>query len=211
MASSWTLTQWLLNCFYNPRKNNIRNHLKTLSGFLNLHFLIYEKVLTLDDLDVEVVKQNMKIFCDSYSLTSLIKQSPCYKNRSHPTCIDLNLTNVPQSFQTLCAIETRLADSHLMALVVTRKSFKKLKLRVINDRFYKQFSNEVFSESLFKKLSQQAFINNNYGFENFCNVTFKILDKYASRKAKRARDNQMTFITSDLFKNVMKRSWLRNK
>ena len=108
-------------------------------------------------------------------------------------------------------IETRLADSHLMALVVTRKSLKKLKLRVINYRFYKQFSNEVFSESLFKKLSQQAFINNNYGFENFCNVTFKILDKYASRKAKRARDNQMTFITSDLFKNVMKRSWLRNK
>ena len=205
------MTQWLLNCFYNPRKNDIRNHLKTLRGFLNLHFLIYEKVLTLDDLGVEFVKQNMKIFCDSYSLTSLIKQPTWYKNRSHPTCIDLNLTNVPQSFQTLCAIETRLADSHLMALVVTRKSLKKLKLRVINYRFYKQFSNEVFSESLFKKLSQQAFINNNYGFENFCNVTFKILDKYVSRKAKRARGDQMTFMTSDLFKNVMKGSRLRSK
>ena len=118
---------------------------------------------------------------------------------------------MPQSFQTLCAIETRLADSHLMALVVTRKSFKKLKIRIIKYSFYNHFSNEVLSKSLFEKLSQRAFINNNYGFENFCNITFKILDKYVSRKAKRARGDQMTFMTSDLLKNVMKGSRLRSK
>ena len=40
-------------------------------------------------------------------------------------CIDLNLTNVPGSFQSTCVIETGLPDFHLMNLNVMRKSFKK--------------------------------------------------------------------------------------
>ena len=117
--------------------------------------------------------------CDSYNLTSLIKQSTCYKNPSHPKCNDLILTNVPHSFQTTCVIETGLSDFHLITLTVMRKSFKKLKARVINYRPYKLFSNEVFREDLLEKLSQQTFNKNDYGFEKFCNITLKTLDKYA--------------------------------
>ena len=73
-------------------QNNTGNHFKVLSDFLDSHLLTYEKVLTLGDLNVEVDERNMEIFCDSYSLTSLIKQPRCYKNPSHPTCIDLILT-----------------------------------------------------------------------------------------------------------------------
>ena len=148
----------------------------------------------------------MKTFCDSYSLTSLIKQLTCYKNPLHPKWIDLILTNVPRGFQI---IETGLSDFHLMTLTVMRKSFKKLKARVINYRSYKHFSNEVFRENLLGKLSQQTFVNNDYGFEKFCNITLKTLDKYAPRKAKHARGNQMP--TKDLFKNIMKRLRLRSK
>ena len=100
----------------------------------------------------------MKIFCDSYSLTSLIKQPTCYKNPSHPKCIDLILTNVPRSFQTTCVIETGLSDFHLMTLTVMRKSFKKLKPRVINYRSYKHFSNEVFRKSLLENLNRRLLI-----------------------------------------------------
>ena len=39
----------------------------------------------------EVDGQNMETFCDSYSLTSLIKQPACYKNPSYLKCIDLNI------------------------------------------------------------------------------------------------------------------------
>ena len=67
--------------------------------------------------------------------------------------------------------------------------------------------NEVFRESL----SQQTFVNNDYRFEKFCNVTLKTLDKYALRKAKDARGNQMPFMTKDPSKNIKKRSRLRNK
>ena len=98
-----------------------------------------------------------------------------------------------------------------MTLTVMRKSFKKLKPRVINYRSYKHFSNDVFRESLLGKLSQQTFVSNDYGFEKFCNITLKALDKYAPKIAKHTRGNQMPFMTKDLFKNIMKRSRLCNK
>ena len=199
--------KWLLNCSYNPHKNNIGNHLKALSDFLDSHSSTYEKILILGDFNAEADDPNMKPFCDSYSLTSLIKQPTCYKNPSHPKCHDLILTNVPRSFQTTCVIETGLSDFHLITLTVMRKSLKKLKARVINYRSYKLFSNEVFREDLLGKLSQQTFVKNDYGFEKFCNITLKTLDKYA----KHARGNQMPFMTKDLSKNIMKRSRLRNK
>ena len=169
--------------------------------FLDSHSSTYEKILILGDFNVEADDQNMKTFCDSYSLTSLIKQLTCYKNPSHPKWIDLILTNVPRGFQI---IETGLSDFHLMTLTVMRKSFKKLKPRVINYRSYKHFSNEVLRESLLGKLSQQTFVSNDYGFEKFCNITLKALDKYAPKIAKHTRGNQMPFMTKDLFKNIMK-------
>ena len=70
----------------------------------------------------------------------------------------------------------------MVTLTVMRKSFKKLKPRAINYRSYRHFSNEVFGEILLGKLYQQTFVNNEYGFEKFCNITLKTLDKYAPRK-----------------------------
>ena len=98
-----------------------------------------------------------------------------------------------------------------MTLIVMRKTFKKLKPRVINYRSYKHFSNEVFRESLLGILSQQTLVNNDYGFGKFCNIILKTLDKYAPRKTKHARGNQMPFMTKDISENIMKRSLLQNK
>ena len=63
--------KWLLNCSYNPHKNNIGNHFKALSDFLDSHYSTYEKVLILSAFNVEADDRNMKTFCDSYSLTGL--------------------------------------------------------------------------------------------------------------------------------------------
>ena len=60
----------------------------------------------------------------------------------------------------------------------------------------------MFCNITFKKLKS---------FEKFCNITFKTLDKYAPRKAKYARGNQVPFMTKDLSKNIMKISRPRNK
>ena len=50
-----------------------------------------------------------------------------------------------------------------------RKSFKKLKHRVTNYGSY-------FRKNLLEKLCQQTFVNKDYGFEKFCNITIKTLD-----------------------------------
>ena len=67
----------------------------------------------------------MKFFCENYGLKILIKQPTCYKNPSNPTCIDLILTNVPQSFQSIFVIETGPSDFEMMTLTVIRKGSKK--------------------------------------------------------------------------------------
>ena len=47
------------------------------------------KDFDLGDFNVGTEEQHMKASCDNYNLTSLIKQSTCYKNPNNPTCIDL--------------------------------------------------------------------------------------------------------------------------
>ena len=91
---------------------------------------------------MEIEETNMKSFCENYNLKSLTKQPTCYKNPNKPTCIDLILTNVPRMFQSTCVLETGLSDFHLMAVTVTKKTFKKMRPRVINYRSYRDFSNE---------------------------------------------------------------------
>ena len=54
--------KWLLNCFYNSHKNNIGNHLKALSNFLDSHSSTHEKVLILGDFNVEVMIKKWKLF-----------------------------------------------------------------------------------------------------------------------------------------------------
>ena len=60
----------------------------------------------------------MKTFCESYTLSSLIKELTCYENPQNPSCIDLILTNSPYSFQNSCVIETGLSDFYMMTLLL---------------------------------------------------------------------------------------------
>ena len=50
---------------------------------------------------------DMKVFCDSYNITSLSKQPTCY---------------TPRSFQNTCVIEARLSDFNLMISTVVKNS-----------------------------------------------------------------------------------------
>ena len=49
------------------------------------------------------------------------------------------------------------------------------------------------------KWSQQTFVNNDDGFEKFCNIIFKILGKYVLRKPKHARGSQIPFMITNVF------------
>ena len=158
--------KWLINCSYNPHKCLIGNHLDAVSKTLDLHSSTYDKIILLGDFNTEIDEQHMQSFCDNYSLKSLIRQPTCYKNFGKPTCIDLILTNMPRSF-------------HPMTLTVMRKNFKKIKPRIINYRSYKNFSNEYYRKCLFNELKRETFVNNDRGFEKFCDMSIKLLKRHA--------------------------------
>ena len=57
----------------------IKNHLATLSNFLDLHSSKYEKMLIFGDFNVRIGEPHLKSFCKTYNFTNLIKQPTCYK------------------------------------------------------------------------------------------------------------------------------------
>ena len=60
----------------------------------------------------------------------------------------------------------------------------------------------------FNELKRETFVNNDRGFEKFCDVSIKLLNKHTPKKMKYKRGNPMPFITKDLSKAIMKRSQL---
>ena len=169
--------KWLINCSYNPHKNTIGNHLLALREKLDIYSSSYSNFIILDDFNIEMKEQQIKVFCDNCGLKSLIRQPTCYKSPSNLTCIDLILTNAPQKFQSTFVLETGLSDFHLMTVTVMRKIFKKLKPRTINYRSYKHFSNEAYRGSLVHELSKEVFVNNDDSLQRFCDININILNK----------------------------------
>ena len=65
-----------------------------------------------------------------------------------------------------------------------KKGFKKFQPKIINYKSYNYFSNEAYWESLINKLTQENFVNNDDGFQIFCNISLAHLNKYAPCKKK---------------------------
>ena len=54
--------------FLNPHKTMIKNHLATLSNFLDLHSSKYKKMLILGDFNIEIDEPHMKFFVKHITL-----------------------------------------------------------------------------------------------------------------------------------------------
>ena len=130
--------KWLINCSYNPNKNNIKNHLEKIGKTLDAFSTKYQNIILLGDFNVCVDDETMGNFCNSYSLNSLIKQLTCFKNPKNPSCIDLILTDKTRSFQSTCVIETGLSDFHRMTVSVLKTHFRKLPPKVVPYRDFIQ-------------------------------------------------------------------------
>ena len=116
--------KWLINCSCNPHKNTIGHHLRALSEKLDIYSRSCDNFIILGDFNIEVEEQQIKDFCDDYSLKSLIRQPTCYK------------TNAPKKFESTCVLEIGPTDFHLMAVTIMKKILKKLKPKTINYRYY---------------------------------------------------------------------------
>ena len=202
--------KWLLCCTYNPNRKNIPSHLDLLRRSLHLHSAEYEHFIIVGDFNTEVTQTSMKVFCDSYEFKNLIKDATCYKNPENPSCIDLILTNNPNSFQNSEAIEISLSDFHKMTVTVMKTTFEKLKPNIIHYRDYRKFSNDKFRENLISRLSTENIRVDCNGMEKFLQICIKTLDELAPQKKKYSRGNNMPFINKTIKKAFMKRSRLRN-
>ena len=72
----------------------------------------FDNLIFLGDFNAGVEDTDIKIFCSSYNLTSMVNKATCHKNPDKPTCIDLILIKSPGSFQNSCVVETGLSDFH---------------------------------------------------------------------------------------------------
>ena len=141
------------------------------------------------DLNISIEYNNIRHFCESYNLKSLIKVPTYYKNPENPSCIDLILTNKPRNFQNSCVIETSLSDFHKMTVTALRMQCRKLKPRALSYRDYMKFPNETFINSIKVKLDSQSISLDENGFLNFCKICTETLNKHAPRKRKTIKGN----------------------
>ena len=118
-------TKWLINYSYNRTKNNVASHLESLSGSLKSYTSKFENILVIGVLNISVEENNMKYFCESYNLKSLMKVPTFYKNPESPSCIDLIFTNQPRNFQNSSVIETSPSDFLKITVTSLRMRFRK--------------------------------------------------------------------------------------
>ena len=146
--------KWLVCCSYNPHKDNISNHLQLIRKKLDLYSSSYERIILVGDFSSEINDKCMNDFCESYNLSSLIRESTCYKNPENPSRIDLFLMNSPNSFQNSGVVETGLSDFHRMIVTVMKTSFQRLPPKIRHYRDYSNYDNNMFRVSLFNELSK---------------------------------------------------------
>ena len=127
-----------------------------------------------------------------YHVTDIIKQPTCFKNPSHPSCIDLLLTNNGNCFQKSSVFETGLSNFHKHTVTLMKSHLPKQQAKIIKYRNYKYFNETKVRSELTNilRLNMQHESRNIEFFKNFLIV----LNKHASIKAKDLRTNHTHFL-----------------
>ena len=204
--------KWLINCSYNPHKNNVGSHLNVITKALDTYYGKYENIAFLGDFNAGIEETTIKSFCEPCNLTNLIKQPTCFKNPEKPSFIDLILTKRSKSFQSTCVIETGLSDFHRMTVSILKMHFRKLLPRIISYRDVSNYHNVNFinslTEVLFEVANTEPFVKDPHCFYKVCT---EVLNQHAPRKKKYVCGNNKPFMNKGLSKAIMQRTKLRNK
>ena len=201
--------KWLLCCSYNPHKNNISNHLHHLEKVLDVYLKHYDNLLILGDLNSDLKDDCLNSFSNVNNLKSLNKEPTCFKSPNNPSCIDLFLTNSSRYFQNTSIIETGISDFHKLVVKVLKMFYKKQRLKTIQNRNYKTFNEHLFRIELKKELAKRDL--NKAELAEFHNEFLSVLNKQAAIKYKYIRDNNSSYMTKSLRKEIVLRSRLHNK
>ena len=114
----------------------------------------YDKFLLAGDFNTEETNDSLDDFLFEHNIRNLVKEPTCFKSIENPSCIDLFLTNTPQSFQNTTTITTGLSDFHKMVVTVLKTTFPKAKPKIIYYRDYKKFNLQEFRKELRNELKK---------------------------------------------------------
>ena len=87
-------------------------------------------MLLMCDFNAEVSGTSFFSFCKLYEVKIIINMPTCYKSFRNCSCIDLFLTNSPNSFQKTTVVETGLPDIHKL-IATMMKSYSPKRTRDI--------------------------------------------------------------------------------
>ena len=199
-------TKWLIHGTHHPPNQPDDYFFKAVDNASDQYLKTYKNYLLLGDFNAENTEPILSEFLEQYEAKNIMKNKTCLKNPDRPTCIDLFLTNSPQSFQNTITISTGLSDFHKMIITVLKSSFIKLKAREMYYRDYKNFSTNSFREDLTLSLDRI-----NKGFYFFEDTFMKTLNRHAPMKNKFVGANEVPYMTKALRKAIMKKSELEIK
>ena len=192
--------KWLLLGTYHRPSQSDQYYFDNLDKSLDT-YSNYEKILLVGDFNAQTTDQYLSSFLYQHELSSIVKESTCFKNVSNPSCIDLFLTNSALSFQNTQTVSCGLSDVH--KLVIT---FSKNKPREIVYRNYKYFNSQNFNDELKFVFSKENIDSCTKFNQTFLNV----LNKYAPLKKKQLRASHYSYVSKSMRKAIKRRFYLEN-
>ena len=130
--------KWLVCCSYNPHKDNISIHLQLIKKKIGFYSTNYESIILVGGFNSEINDKCMNDFCESYNLSSLIRESTRYKNSENPSWFS------PNGFQNSSVVEIALSDSHRMIVTVMKTSFQRSSQKIRHYGDYSNYDNTIF-------------------------------------------------------------------
>ena len=167
----------------------------------------YDKFLIAGDFNVQIGEASIDEFLEEFGAKKLVKDPTCFKSIDNPSCIDLFLTNSGNSFQNTETVSTGLSDFHVMIVTVLKTTFPKAKPKILLYRDYSKFVENNFRDELRTKIQYTRVC----GYESFEHIFLSVLNKHAPYKKKSIRANQKPYVTKQLRKAIMRRSYLENR
>ena len=140
--------KWLLcaiHCPPNQKDDYFFNH---LGKAIDVYHQTFDKFLLIDYFNAEDTELCLSQFLFEYDAKNIVLEKICFKSKDSPCCIDLFITNSPNSFQNTSTVTTRLSDFNKMIITILKATFTKSKLKVITYRDFKLFNEEKFKTDL---------------------------------------------------------------
>ena len=157
------------------------------------------------DFNTQEDSEILEDFLEDYHAKNLVKDPTCFKNPENPSCIDLFITNSSRSFQKTTTVSTGLSDFHKMAVTVLKTTFPRAKPRIITYRTPYETKDLVYALTVnLRKMKENT-------YEEFEDAVTLSYDTVSAKKQKSLRANEKDFMTKELRKAIMKRSYLENR